>query len=255
MDEESNFLDELSIEERENFDFIISRIEERSNGQVYIREISNNPDIIVCKTPDEYLNAICKLSNEDPVQCGYRVDGEITKLGYLRMIDYNIGTFYQSTLFGNGIIFEDPEKKYLEDFYKSGEDKQGINNIYDRFTTINCFNTVKEFSAAITSDDPKYSNTRNWFLHCITVSELQDAINCLKGLGLALNAYQLVELLGTSAAGMSIMEAISINGMAKNESKVVLKVLQIIYKVFKYAPDRAGEIFGDDVKHAVLDVA
>jgi hypothetical protein len=77
----------------------------------------------------------------------------------------------------------------------------------------------------------------------------------LKGLGLALNAYQLVELLGTSAAGMSIMEAISINGMAKNESKVVLKVLQIIYKVFKYAPDRAGEIFGDDVKHAVLDVA
>ncbi len=256
MNEDTNFLDELSIEERENFDFIISRIEERSNGQVYIREISSNPDIIVCRTPDEYLNAICKLCDEDPVKCGYRVDGEITKLGYQRMIDYNIGSFYQSTLFGNGIIFEDPEKKYLEDFYKSGEDKQGINNIYDRFTTINCFNTVKEFSDALVSDDPKYSNTRNWFLHCITVSELQDAVNCLKGLGLVLNAYQLVDILSFGAAsGISVMEAMTMNEIAKHDSKAVFKILQIIYKVFKYAPERAEEIFGTEAKHAVLDVA
>ncbi len=254
MDEE-NFYEELTVEQKENFDFIVSRIEERSNGQVYIREISSNPDIIVCKTPDKYLEEICKLCDEDPVKCGYKENGEITKKGYQRMIDFNIGYIYQSTLFGNEIIFEDPEKKYLEDFYKSGEDKEGINNIYDRFTTINCFNTVKEFSEAITSDDPKYSNTRNWFLHCITVSELRDAINCLKGLGLVLNAYQLVELLGGAAAGMSVMEAITVNGLVSQESKITFKILQIIYKINKYAPDQASEIFGDDVKEAVLNAA
>ena len=81
MDEDTNFYEELTIEEKENFDFIVSRIEERSNGQVYIREISSNPDIIVCKTPDKYLEEICKLCDEDPVKCGYKVDGEITQKG------------------------------------------------------------------------------------------------------------------------------------------------------------------------------
>ena len=252
--DDTNFYEELTVEQKENFDFIVSRIEERSNGQVYIREISSNPDIIVCKTPDKYLEEICKLCGEDPVQYGYKVDGEITQKGYQRMIDFNIGSFCQSTLYGNGIIFEDPEKKYIEDFYKSGEDKEGINNIYDRFTTINCFNTVKEFSEAITGEDPKYSNTRNWFLHCITVSELQDAINCLKGLGLVLNFSQLASLL-SAGAGISIWEAMNLTGMVKSESMILFKVIQIIYKLNKFAPDQVEEIFGSDVKQAVLNVA
>ena len=190
----------------EQYHHTIERLNERSNGQFFIREIDGAnveyPDVVVCRTPMEYLLASSKLCDLDPASCGFiDANGLITPEGYRFMIERNIGTFGQNTM-TDPIIFEDPDGQYYDEFAKGyGSD---IRNMYDRFTTVRCFETVEEFNAALVSDNHIYDGMRQEFVREMNVSESQEALQCLEALGLIAVGGAAVEVAAPAiAAGIA----------------------------------------------------
>ena len=193
-----------AAEAQELYDQTLHRFNERTNGQIFIREIDaanvEYPDLVICRTPMEYLLASSNLCDLDPVQCGFLdANNQITAEGYRFMLERNIGTFGQNTL-TDPIIFEDPTGQYFDEF--NAAYGGGIENMYDRFTTVRCFDTIGEFNAALISDNPIYDGMREEFVREMNVSESQEALQCLGALGLMVVGGAALEMAGPAVAAL-----------------------------------------------------
>ncbi len=185
----------------------LRRFNERSNGQFYVSEIDGvvrDEPLIVCRTPMDYLKELCKWCNVD---IGDFVDSNnnITKTGYEFMLERNIGRVCQDTRI-DSIIFEDPSGQYLSEFNNAlGQD---VSDMYDRFTTVRCFDTIEDFSNALASDNTIYNGLRNEFVRELNVSESQDAIECLKAFGFVVGTGGLLELGASSLPAIASSPAL-----------------------------------------------
>ena len=228
----------------------IKRINERSNGQIYIREVASNPemgwdagaDVTICRTPREYLDGLCNMCDVDPVKEGFLdpTTNAITKDGYEFMIERNIGTFAQDSRWMD-VIYEDPTMQYYQEFANAMGDSDGLKNMYDRFTTVNCFETLDEFNAALLNPDPKYDFLRESFTHFINVSETQEALMALRNLGVIIGVGGGFGLLFEGAGGAMTAAELAAYKVTSAES---IGLIEAFLKLLQMAPDKAQTIYG-----------
>ncbi len=230
------------LEAREQvYNETLANFQERSNGQVFIKGISTqNPDVIVCRTPKEYLEKICDLCGED-YNAYLTESGEISRDGYQRMIDFNIGRFGQDTRLDE-VVFSDPEGAYYEDFVNSGVISD--DNMYSRFRTLQYFDSVDEFEEAIVSGNPIYDDIRNHFEFCTTVSEAQEAVQTLISMGVLTAGSGAVSwLLGLDVGGGILLSDAALIASAPEGNETIYEIVKYIIELVKKDPVKAADIF------------
>ena len=219
---------------------LIRRVNERSNGHIYIREVAKNPamgwdanpNLIICNEPGEYIRKICELYKLDTSKY-FDSTGAITPEGYNLIIERHMMPTGNDTRLID-VIFQDPESKYLPDFIKAlPKQEVDINRVYDNISAINCFETVDEFTAALMSEDTKYQALKENVTHFINVSETQEAIDCLASLGIVVVGGAIpYTLLGGGASMGAAAAASSAPG-----------VLEVLIKLLQVAPEKAMSIY------------
>lgn len=205
---------EQAAEAQELYNQTLHRLNERSNGQIFIREIDAGnvecSDLVICRTPMEYLYASSKYCELDPITEKFiDAEGNITKAGYEFMLERNIGRFSQDTRI-DSVIFEDPTGQYKDEFVNGYG--HNIGTMYDRFTTVRCFDTLEEFNAALINDNAIYDEMREEFIYQMNVSESKEALQCLAMLGLMCVGSGAVEMagpaIGALAANPQVLEGL-----------------------------------------------
>jgi hypothetical protein len=226
---------------------MLKRLNERSNGQIYIRELAANPemgwdasgDVVVCRTPMEYLKGTCDYCGLD-INHYLDANGNITSEGYQIMIDRNYGTIAQDTRTSN-LIFEDPTGQYLQEFIDGygGRDRKAVENIYSRFESVNCFETVDEFNAALLNPDPKYDLLRTAVTKFINVSETQEAIQTLEAMGIFLVAEGGLAFLLPESGALTAAELAA----ARVTTPATFGAIEAFLKLIQLAPEKAMSIY------------
>ena len=186
---------EQNTESYSLFSEMLKRVNERSNGHIYIRELAQNPDmgwdadpnLIVCNEPGEYIRKLGELYGINISKC-FDEAGRVTASGYELILERHMIPVGNDSRFVD-IIYQDPAGQYISDFKSAlPNSAHEIENIYENIKTINCFDTVQEFTDAVTGTDPKYEFLRESITYFLEVSETQEAINCLKNLGIIIGA-------------------------------------------------------------------
>ena len=196
---------------RDTYQETLNRIQEYSNGQIYIREVSertqdsydySNINLRYYTNPWDFLRGLCELYDED-INDYIDANGNITRAGYERIIDYNIGRFGQDSRLDD-IIFVDPDEIYKQDFIASGALPVDALSMYDRFTTVRCYETIEEFEADLL--DGNDEQVINMFIASIPKGG-RNTYNTMLSLGVVGNQGQMptkeMYYLGTDSKGRS----------------------------------------------------
>ena len=235
---EEPFHFEEGTESYEVFENTINRFNERTNGRYYVREIADNKDVQFYETPEDYLRAICE-ERGDLENINQYIDpatNEATELGYEEIYRITrVPTLTDSRT--SDIIFSDPSHKYLEKFQEYGFCK----NEYEYFSMeTRGFETVDDLATALKTNDPVNNQLREDFTHCLNVSEAQDAINALQGMGEVLAAGSVIPGL----TGLNF--ALPIEQLAASpEAQSAL--IELFMETIKVAPEIASNLFASPV--------
>jgi len=215
----------------DKFQETVSRFNERTNGRYYIRDFAENQDAKFYNTPADYLRAICEDRGESTNLYIDPQTNEVTKAGYEEIYRLTRNPMINDSRLSN-IIYSDPEHKYLTKFQENGFclDESGYIPMETRE-----FKTVDDLIKALQSSDQVNNQLREDFSYCFNVSEIQDAINALKGLGITISAGSILPAL--TGEGLAIpIEQLATNPAAQTE------LIDIFFKAVKYAPELIPKI-------------
>ena len=135
----------------------------------------------------------------------------------------------------------------MDAFIKSGALPRDGLSFYERFQTVYCFDDVESFIQALLDHNPAYDEMRENFARCLTVSEAQEAVQCLISLGVITAGSGAVSwLLGLEPGAMALADA-ALLATAPKGSETLFELLEYFLQLFRTDPAKAIEIFGTPV--------
>ena len=233
---------EEGTEAYNNFQSTIERINERTNGKYYIRELAENQDIYYATTPEEYLTKCGKSEFIDPIT------KKATDAGYEEIYRLSKNPMFSDSRMTD-IIFSDPEHKYLNHFKDLG---LVVDNSEYFAMEGQKFETVNDFIKALQQNSNASKQLREDFLRCMSTSETQEALQALGGLAavgltgelvagtvsLALQGNLPAIIAKILAAGNVPLDQILVDTSEQTEW------INFILKTIKEAPSLAQNILG-----------